>query len=258
MRLLSASLSPSSASWASLFCFCSINASSEFPCASTAGSRQGKSTRSARASSPPPAMPPGLVPPPGLSVMRSTPQSGAYSRFGAGQVPSRRGPRTDALVRAQACDYTEGDEPRRSTAEALADMFDNAPSAASVRSGGRPCCVDEGADTDPAIPVRDQSRADCEVAIKESTWDGYDGPRSDAQIRVRKRGEEEWICPEHGPTCTPSICEARGRVERAMSIGRKSGRRDRMREGSGKRRGRRGCRRLQARAGGMTPRTLKV
>jgi hypothetical protein len=62
--------------------------------------------------------------------------------------------------------------------------------------------------------VRGQSRADCEVAIKESTWDGYDGPRSDAQIRVKKRGEEEWICPERGPTCTPSICEACRRVER--------------------------------------------
>jgi hypothetical protein len=141
--------------------------------------------------------------------MRSTPQFGAYSRFGAGQVPSRRGPRTDAFVRAQAYDYTEGDEPRCSTAEALADIFDIAPSAVSVR-----CCVDEGADTDTAIPVHDQSRADCEVAIKESTWDGYDGPRSDPQIRVKKRGEEAWICPEHGPTCTPSICEARGRVER--------------------------------------------
>jgi len=159
-------------------------------------------------------MPPGFVPPPGLSVMRSTPQFGAYSRFGAGQVPSRRGPRTDALVRAQAGDYTEGDEPRRSTAEALADMFDNAPSAASVRGGGRPCCVDEGANTDRAISVGDQSRAYCEMAIKESTWVGYDAPRSDPQIGVKKIGEEEWICPELGPTCTPGICEARRLVER--------------------------------------------
>ena len=158
-------------------------------------------------------MPPGLAPPPGLSVMRSTPQLGAYSRFGAGQVPPRRGPRTDALVRGQTYDYTEGDEPRPSTAEALADIFDNAPSAASVRSGGRPCCVDEGADTDTAIPVHDQSRADYEVAIKESTWDGYDAPRPDPR-EVKKRGEEEWICPEHGSTCAPGICEARGLVER--------------------------------------------
>jgi hypothetical protein len=30
---------------------------------------------------------------------------------------------------------------------------------------------------------------------------------------VKKRGEEEWICPEHGPTCTPGIFEAHGRVE---------------------------------------------
>ena len=61
--------------------------------------------------------------------------------------------------------------------------------------------------------MRDQSRADCEVAIKESTWDGYDAPRPDPR-EVKKRGEEEWICLEHEPTCTPSICEARGRVER--------------------------------------------
>jgi hypothetical protein len=150
----------------------------------------------------------------GLSVIRSTPQFGAYSRFGAGQVPSRRGPRTDALVLAQAYDYVEGDEPRRSTAEALADIFDNAPSAASVRNGGRPCGVDEGADTDRAIPVRDQSRADCEATTKESTWDGYDAPRSDPHITMKKRGGEEWIYPEHGPTCSPEICEARGQLER--------------------------------------------
>jgi len=100
--------------------------------------------------------------------MRSTPQFGAYSWFSAGEVLSHHGPQTDALVRAQAYDYTEWDEPRRSTTEALTDIFDSAPGAASIRSGGRPCCIDEGADMDTAIPVRDQSHADCEVAIKGS------------------------------------------------------------------------------------------
>jgi len=33
-------------------------------------------------------------------------------------------------------------------------------------------------------------------------------------ITVRKRGGEEWIYPEHGPTCTPGICEAREQLER--------------------------------------------
>ena len=27
---------------------------------------------------------------------------------------------------------------------------------------------------------------------------------------MKKRGGEEWICPEHGPTCTPGIYDARG------------------------------------------------
>lgn len=90
-----------------------------------------------------------------------------------GSGPSCRGAGTDALVCApQAYDYMEVDE--APTAEAFADIFNNAPNAASVRSGGRPCGVDEGADTDTAIPVGDQSRADCEAAIKESTWGGYD------------------------------------------------------------------------------------
>jgi len=53
------------------------------------------------------------------------------------------------------------------------DIFDSAPSIASVRSSGRPCCINEGADIDTAIPVHDQSYANYEVAIKKSIWDGY-------------------------------------------------------------------------------------
>ena len=98
-------------------------------------------------------------------------------RCGPGAILPRRRHRC-LRVRSSSLRLHGSGRTEARTAEALADIFDNAPSTASIRSGGRPCCVGEGADTDTAIPVGDQSRADCEAAVKESTWDGYDAPRS--------------------------------------------------------------------------------
>jgi hypothetical protein len=100
-----------------------------------------------------------------------------------------------------------------STAVALADHFGSAPGAASVTNGGIPSGVDVGTETHGNNPARDPTRAGGEAAIVERPWGGYDAARADPPIRVKKRGDEEWICPVHGPTCTPKICKALGRVE---------------------------------------------
>lgn len=148
----------------------------------------------------------------------SSPQFGAnsHSGVGAGQLPpSSCRPGLDVTVtapRAQVRDYTDRDTPMCSTAAALADLFDIAPRAASVRSGGRPSVVDTHGTT---IPVGDQAFTGGEAESEENVWDDYYMPRMDPQTSAKKRGEEVWICPEHGPTCTPGICMARGRVESA-------------------------------------------
>jgi hypothetical protein len=100
--------------------------------------------------------------------------------------------------------YTDRDTPRRSTAAALADLFDAVPKAAFIRGDGKPSGIDEGADP---------HGADGEAGIEENLRDEYYMPRTDPQTSVKKRGEEVWICSEHGPTCTPGICEACERVE---------------------------------------------
>jgi len=179
--------------------------------------RQSSSTHPVRASAPPPAPPPGLAPLPGLSAARLTLHSGAgaYPRSEMSQVPFRRRPGPDALVRApQVHDYRDEDAPMSSTAAALADHFGSAPGAASVTNGGIPPAIDEGTETHGPNPARDPTRADGEAAIVEEPWDGYDAPRSDPWTRVKKRGDEEWICPDHGPICIPRICKVLGQVER--------------------------------------------
>jgi len=96
----------------------------------------------------------------------------------------------------------------------LADLFDTVPRAVSVRSVGRPSGIDEGADTHgTAIPAGDQAFTGGEAETEENLWGDYYMPRMDPLTSAKKRGEEVWICPEHGPTCTPGICMARGHVE---------------------------------------------
>jgi len=177
---------------------------------------QGSSTYAVRTSARPPATPPGPALLPGLNRTRLTPQSGAYPRSETSQVPFRRRRGPDALVRApQAYDYRDEAAPMSSTAMALADHFGSAPGAASVTNVGIPSGTDEGTEVHGADPARDPTRADGEAAVVEKPWDGYDAARSDPPTRVKKRGDEEWICPVHGPTCTPRICKELGRLESA-------------------------------------------
>lgn len=95
-------------------------------------------------------MPPGLAPLPGLSMEMSSPQFGV-------SAPQVHG-------------YTDRDTPRRSTAAALADLFDAVPKAAFIRGDGKPSGIDEGADP---------HGADGEAGIEENLRDEYYMPRTD-------------------------------------------------------------------------------
>lgn len=97
---------------------------------------------------------------------------------------------------------------------AMMDIFGAAPNPAFVRSSGTPRGTEEGASTPGAVTVLDQSRVDGEAAVEDNPWDGYDAPRQDPPTREKRKGEDRWFCPQHGPLCTPGICEARAQVER--------------------------------------------
>jgi hypothetical protein len=88
---------------------------------------------------------------------------------------------------------------------AMMAIFGIAPAASSV---------EDSATTSGAIPVRDQSRVNCEAAVEDDPWDGYNTPRPDPPTKVKKRRGDEWICPQHGPMCSPGICTVRAGVER--------------------------------------------
>jgi hypothetical protein len=126
--------------------------------------------------------------------------------------PSPPRPRCPARA-PQAYDYRDEDAPMGSTAMALADHFGIAPGAASVTNGGIPSGTDEGTEMHGADPTRDVTCAYGEAAIVENPWDGYDAPRSDPPV-VRNRHDGIWICPMHGPTCSPKICKEFGLLER--------------------------------------------
>ena len=115
----------------------------------------------------------------------------------------------------QVGDRTEDNSPPRpSTAVAMMNLFGIAPNSAYVRSGGIPRGTEEGPSTPGAVPVRDQTRLDGKTEVEDNPWDGYDAFRPDPPTRVKNRGKEKWICPQHGPMCNPGICKARGKVER--------------------------------------------
>jgi hypothetical protein len=112
----------------------------------------------------------------------------------------------------QVNDRTEDIAP---TAVAMVNMFGIVPNPAFARSSGTPRGTEEGPSSPGVIPVRDQSRAaDGKAAVEDNPWDGYDAFRPDPPTRVKKRGDDEWICPQHGPMCNPGICKALARVER--------------------------------------------
>ena len=97
---------------------------------------------------------------------------------------------------------------------AMMNLFGIAPNPAFVMSSGTPRGTEEGPSTPETVPIRDQPRADGKAPVEDNPWDGYDAFRPDPPTRVKKRGKEKWICPQHGPMCNPGICKARGKVDR--------------------------------------------
>ena len=96
----------------------------------------------------------------------------------------------------------------------MMNLFGIAPNPAFVRSSGTSRGTEEGPSTPETVPIRDQSRADGKAPVEDNPWDGYDAFRPDPPTRVKKRGKEKWICPQHGPMCNPGICKERGKVDR--------------------------------------------
>ena len=98
----------------------------------------------------------------------------------------------------------------------MMDMFGIAPAALSIEGSATGTSLRAIADasTSGAIPVRDQSPTNDDAAVEDDPWDGYDTPRPDPPTKVKIIRGEEWICPKHGPMCSPGICEARERVDR--------------------------------------------
>lgn len=145
----------------------------------------------------------------------TSPQSGAStSRAPGGRTaPPRRAPEPGAIDPDQDYEYEEEDIPKRSTADAMKDVFDGAPGvAASVGNGAGLHDLEEEEEEEehnyvawnyPQV-VRDDI---------EDPWDGYGAARWEGPTKVNIKGGEKWICPEHGPTCNPGVCTARARVE---------------------------------------------
>ncbi|KAI0253687.1 hypothetical protein BJV78DRAFT_1191288 [Lactifluus subvellereus] len=150
-------------------------------------SRQGANTMSSRTSAP----------------ASATPPIGAYERFNWSDEQEEAPPTPTAsstsvnLVsdrykspphRGRGRDPdgpVEPDQhrPRRTTAAAMENLFDDDDDS----TGARPRGVQEGVDND--------------------------SDAGEPQTRIR-RGKEDWFCIEHGPMCSPGICKARAKHER--------------------------------------------
>ncbi|KAI9507743.1 hypothetical protein F5148DRAFT_1284822 [Russula earlei] len=177
---------------------------------STVGSRQRSDANSARGSAHPLTRPPGLPLPSGPT---NKPSTGRYERFDWGDeydedeydpstanvslyhealsnhVPDPEGP----IEPDQDYDYDEEDVPKRSTEDAMKDLFGSAPKA------GRSAC--------------DRTHIGIQEGGNDNLWDGYVAPRKELPTKINKKGGEDWICPIHGSLCNPGICEKRGRLE---------------------------------------------
>lgn len=206
------------------------------PPGSRAPSTVGSRAYSAGGPAPPYSRPSGLTSP---SIRQPTPQFGRYEqfdwsdevdRFKAEQDEDGDGPPISSATRASGSvrynmasrrhiplipespvdpqrdyEYYEEDTPRRTTAAAMTDLFDSAPSATLIRNNARLHDVEEDEDSD------EDSNEDV-----HSPWNGYDAPRWEppTKINIKIEDGEVWECPQHGPLCNPGICEERAKVER--------------------------------------------
>lgn len=156
----------------------------------------------------------------------TSPQSASTARAPIGHTaPPRRAPEpAGAIEPDRGYDYDEEDVPKRSTSDAMKDIFHGAPKgAASVENAGLHNLEEEEEELEDDYlawnyphavdaTTREWSPADDEVDPK-NPWDRYDAPRMEPPVKINIKGGEEWICPEHGSTCSPGICKARAYVE---------------------------------------------
>lgn len=147
----------------------------------------------------------------------------------AGMSPVSRGPGgymapppripgpEDGIDPDQDHEYDDEDMPRPSRADAMKDLFDTTPKAASVG---------DNTDTDlhdaehyvawtypEAVSATARDRSGEAAVNTVNHWDGYGAPRLEPPIKINIKDGEKWICPEHGAECGPGICRVRGRFE---------------------------------------------
>ena len=151
--------------------------------------------------------------------------SGSVSRGSSGYtVPPRRVQAPEGAVDPdQDYEYDEEDVPKRSTADAMKDVFNSAPMATSVGNNAALHEVEEEEETDylawaypEAVSTTTHDRTPAGGEAGKSTdkpWEGYDAPKWEAPTKVNIKAGEKWTCPQHGPTCNPGICKARARLE---------------------------------------------
>jgi hypothetical protein len=199
---------------------------------SAINSPQRTSTGSSKASTPPPATPPGFASRLAPRIKQPLPEIGPYQSFNwsdevsapptptsssvsgslrsDGYKPPPQGFERDPggpIDPTQQYEYYEEDKPKRTMAAAMGDLFGDVPLPTLAKSSaarGRGCVQDEHPEGD-----------------YENLWPGYNDPRQEAPTRIRRvkkankdeKGKEEWICDEHGPMCSPGICKARAAFE---------------------------------------------
>lgn len=147
-----------------------------------------------------------------LSGHQSASASTTRAPSGHAAPPRRAQEPEGAIDPDQDYEYDEEDIPRHSTADAMKAMFDNVP---NLQEGDNylewnyPQAVRT---TRGWTPAGDEVEVEVEVNTG-NPWDGYEVPRKEPSTKVIIKGGKEWICPDHGPTCKPGICEAWAHVE---------------------------------------------
>ena len=102
----------------------------------------------------------------------------------------------------QGYEYEEEDVPKRSTADAMRAIFDGAPGVAT------------SVGDDAGLHDLEEEEEDEDEDDVENPWDKYDEPRWEPATKVNIiKGVETWMCPEHGSTYSPGICNSRAHVE---------------------------------------------
>jgi hypothetical protein len=156
--------------------------------------------------------------------VQMSPTTSVSTKRGPGRstAPPHRAPEAPGAIDPdREYKYEEGDKPRRTTADAMKDMFDSAPRATAA---GNNAGLDDVEEEEDNYVTWNYPETTCNNSIPAGSeeeeniagpWVDYDAPRWEPHTKVPIKAGERWICPGHGSTCTPGICKERASVEAA-------------------------------------------